>query len=85
MPDHDTHDLFDLWFFGCRMGQFRWVHQFIDQYAMLFGPEHRRLMHDSKTVEWFERNYGPMVALVVKAHIALDIAVTSMKKRENKK
>lgn len=82
MPDHDTHDLFDFWFFGCNMGQFRWVHRTLDHpWQEMFGKEHRKIMHDSKAIEWIEMRYGPMPALIAKAHIALDIAVSSAKQR----
>ncbi|MDD5614968.1 MAG: hypothetical protein PHH85_02065 [Candidatus Methanoperedens sp.] len=47
----------------------------------MFGKEHRKIMHDSRTVVWIEMNYGPVPALVAKGHIALDIAVSSAKRR----
>lgn len=82
MPDHDTHDLFDFWFFGCKMGEFRWVHQLMDHpWQKAMGPDHRKLMHDARTVTWMETNYGPMAGLVCKGHIALDLSVSSAKKR----
>lgn len=47
----------------------------------MFGAEHRKLMHDAKTIAWIEATYGPVPALVAKAHIALDITTTNMKQR----
>lgn len=71
-----------MYFFGCRFGQFKFVHDILDHpWQEVFGAEHRKLMHDSKTLEWIEANYGPAIAVVAKAHIALDIATTSMKQR----
>lgn len=82
MPDHDTHDLFDFYMFGCAMGQFRWVHQLLDHpWINVFGAEHRKVMHDAKTIAWIESQYGPMAALVAKGHIACDIAFSSLKRK----
>jgi len=82
MPDHDTHDVFDVFCYGCTMGQYRWVHQLLDTtWVKLFGKEHRRLMHDTQTVVWIERTYGPIPAAVAKSHIALDMAFSGWKRR----
>lgn len=68
--------------YGCKMGQFRWIHALLDHpWVDILGAEHRRFMHDAKTVAWIESTYGPLPALVAKSHIALDIATSSMKKR----
>ena len=54
----------------------------LDQpFTQVFGASHRRVMHDENTIKWAENNYGPVIALIVKGHIALDMSVTSMKKR----
>jgi GTP-dependent phosphoenolpyruvate carboxykinase len=64
------------------MGEYRWVHQLLDHpWQEVFGKEHRRIMHDQKTVAWIESQYGPMASLVARSHIAIDLAVSSAKKR----
>lgn len=82
VPDHDTHDLFDVFFFGCTMGQYRWVHRLLDHpWVRMFQEEHRKIMHDEKAVQWIEQQYGPVAALVARAHIATDVAFSEYKKR----
>lgn len=82
MPDHETHNLFDVFFFGCAYGQFQNIHDILDHpWVNLFGKEHRRLMHDEKTVQWIEQVYGPAAAIAARAHIACDMAFSDAKRK----
>ncbi len=82
MPDHDTHNFFDMQMYGCSYGQFDFVHKLLDTtWVKLFGKEHRRIAHDDKMVQYIEANYGPMAAAVAKSHIALDITFSGWKRR----
>lgn len=78
----------DFHYFGCRYGQFSWVHDLLDHgldtnidYVRLFGVKHRHFLHDMRAVQWVEHNYGSAAASVARLHICLDI-VWSQGKRE---
>lgn len=82
MPDHETHNLFDFFFLGCQYGQYQYIHDLMDHpWVSIFQKDHRRLMHDEKTVQWIEQQYGPVAAIVARAHIACDMAFSEYKKK----
>ena len=85
MPNLRSHNLMDMHFLGCQYGEYEWVHVVMDHgdidYVGLFGTKHRHFMHDDRTVQYLGSMYGPIVALVARLHIALDLTWTNEKKR----
>lgn len=83
MPDHETHDYYDFLTIGCTLGEYRWVHEMMDQpWQQMFGKRHRKIMHDDSTVQWFAMTYGPVVGQVAKGHLIIDLVISQYGKRQ---
>ena len=83
MPDHETHDYYDFLTIGCTLGEYRWVHEMMDQpWQQMFGKRHRKIMHDDNTVQWFAMTYGPVVGQVAKGHLIIDLVISQYGKRQ---
>ena len=73
MPNHPQHLAFDTQKFGVPYGTYLWVHEMMDSgFARIFGKEHRKILHDPKSVEAIRQVFGDEIALVAAWHIHLD-------------
>lgn len=83
MPDHDIHDYYDFLTIGCVLGEYRWIHEMIDQpWQRMFGKRHRKVMHDQDMVAWVAATYGPIAGMVAQGHLTLDLVMSLYAKKQ---
>ena len=73
MPPHPAHNAHDTLMRRCPLGTYDHVHKLLDTaYVKIFEKDHRKILHDAKSVEVIRQQLGPMAATVAMDHIFMD-------------